>query len=308
MVALKTVELLKGMSRTKDGHPLVYRQDNAELIKGNSLEILTQWPDKSVDLIFADPPYRLSNGGFSCQNGRRASVNKGRWDEARSFEEDHEFNVRWLSECQRILKPSGTLWVSGTQHVIYSIGFALQSLNFHLLNTVTWLKPNASPNLSCRYFTHSTEILIWSSPARLKPLQHTFNYKEMKAENGGKQMRDVWEIPVPPQSEKLLGKHPTQKPLRLMRRLIAASTHAGDVVLDPFAGSCSTGVACLELGRYFMGIEREQEYIDLGMRRLAMAAKNGPVRVNSSSPGSKRRRRPVKGRIEVKNKEAASGA
>lgn len=243
---------------------------NAELVQGDSLELLAKWPERSVDLVFADPPYRLSNGGYSCQNGRRALVDKGGWDAARSQEEDHEFNVTWLRECQRVLKPSGTLWVSGTQHVIYSLGFALQSLGFHLLNTVTWLKPNASPNLSCRYFTHSSEILIWASPAKLKPLRHTFNYTTMKEENGGKQMRDVWEIPVPPQSEKLLGKHPTQKPLRLVRRIIAASTNPGEVVLDPFAGSCSTGVACLELGRSFIGIEREEQYIELGRKRLAL--------------------------------------
>ena len=295
----------KGLICAANGSPIAYRQPNAELIHGDSLEILATWPSESVDMIFADPPYRLSNGGFSCQNGRRASVNKGKWDEARSLEEDHQFNVRWLSECQRILKPTGTLWVSGTQHVIFSIGFALQSLSYHLLNTVTWLKPNASPNLSCRYFTHSTEILVWASPARFKPLRHTFNYKEMKEENGGKQMRDVWTIPVPPRSEKLLGKHPTQKPLRLMRRLIAASTHPGDVVLDPFAGSCSTGVASVELGRRFVGIEREEEYIELGKRRLAMTAKSGPVRV-AKTERSSRRRRPVRGRVEVRSKQKAA--
>jgi site-specific DNA-methyltransferase (adenine-specific) len=290
-----------GLSVASDVFPIVHRQADAELIHGDSLDVLATWPAGSVDLVFADPPYRLSNGGFSCQNGRRASVNKGRWDEARSLDEDHDFNVRWLAECQRVLKPTGTLWVSGTQHVIYSIGFALQGLGFHLLNTVTWLKPNASPNLSCRYFTHSTEILIWASPSKRKPLQHTFNYGEMKAENGGKQMRDVWEIPVPPQSEKLAGRHPTQKPLRLMRRLIAASTNQGDLVLDPFAGSCSTGVAAVELGRRFVGIEREHEYIELGRRRLTMATKNDSARAGKGgSAPTKRRRRPVKGRIEVK--------
>jgi site-specific DNA-methyltransferase (adenine-specific) len=248
------------------------------LIRGDSISTLPLFPDESVDLIFADPPYRLSNGGFSCQSGRRALVNKGTWDAARTHEEDHEWNLTWLAECQRILKPTGSLWVSGTQHVIYSLGFALQTLGYHLLNTVTWLKPNASPNLSCRFFTHSSEILIWASPHRQTPLQHTFNYHTMKTENGGKQMRDVWEIPVPPQSEKLLGKHPTQKPLRLMRRIVAASTNPGDLVLDPFAGSCSTGVACVELGRLFVGIEREPEYLELGTRRMGMAGMAAQVR------------------------------
>jgi site-specific DNA-methyltransferase (adenine-specific) len=284
------VEIAKALPSVVHGFPVAYRQQKAELIQGDSMDMLARWPDDSVDMIFADPPYRLSNGGFSCRSGRRALVNKGKWDEARTFEEDHAWNVRWLAECQRILKPSGTIWVSGTQHVIFSIGYALQSLDYHLLNTVTWFKPNASPNLSCRYFTHSTEQIVWASPARYKPLRHTFNYHEMKEENGGKQMRDVWEIPVPPKSEKLLGKHPTQKPLRLMRRVVTASTNPGDVVLDPFAGSCSTGVACVELGRFFVGIEREDEYIDLGGRRLAMASKNGPVRVGNGNGGKTKRR------------------
>lgn len=300
MVALSNADLAEKHLSQVDLHPVAHRQENAKLIKGDSLKLLAEWPDKSVDLVFADPPYRLSNGGFSCQNGRRASVNKGKWDQSTTLEEDHDFNVRWLRECQRILKPSGTLWVSGTQHVIYSIGFALQNLGFHLLNTVTWLKPNASPNLSCRYFTHSTEILIWASPAKTKPLQHTFNYKMMKEENGGKQMRDVWEIPVPPRSEKLHGKHPTQKPLRLMRRIIAAASNPGDLVIDPFAGSCSTGVACLELGRNFIGIEREDQYLELGKKRLELAAQNGPVRVDTEPPSSRRRRRPVRGRIKIR--------
>jgi len=257
----------------------VYSSENATLFKEDSLELLAKIRDASVDMIFADPPYRLSNGGFSCQNGRRACVDKGKWDVARTQDEDHAFNARWLEQCQRVLKPSGTLWVSGTQHVIFSIGFALQSLGYHLLNTVTWLKPNASPNLSCRYFTHSSEIIVWASPAKTAPLQHVFNYKDMKCENGGKQMRDVWEIPVPPRSEKLLGKHPTQKPLRLMRRIVAASTHPGDLVLDPFSGSCSTGVAAVELGREFVGIELEDEFLDLGGRRLDVAKTTGPVQV-----------------------------
>lgn len=282
MVALSKINMPRRRELGEIMEDSYCESGNATLIRGNSMELLPQFPDESIDVVFADPPYRLSNGGFSCQNGRRASVNKGKWDAAHSLDEDHEFNMSWLRECQRILKPTGTLWVSGTQHVIYSLGFAIQNLGFHLLNTVTWLKPNASPNLSCRYFTHSSEILIWASPRRLTPLRHTFNYKVMKEENGGKQMRDVWTIPVPPRSEKLLGKHPTQKPLRLMRRVIAASSQPGELVLDPFAGSCSTGVACVELGRKFIGIERETEFLDLGQQRLEMAAKSGPSPVKST--------------------------
>jgi site-specific DNA-methyltransferase (adenine-specific) len=290
VVALSKADLVQGLDLSEITRNSYYSQGNASLVEGNSMELLPRWPEASIDMIFADPPYRLSNGGFSCQSGRRASVNKGKWDEARSLEEDHEWNVTWLRECQRILKPSGSLWVSGTQHVIYSIGFALQSLGFHLLNTVTWLKPNASPNLSCRYFTHSSEILIWASPERMTPLRHTFNYKRMKAENGGKQMRDVWEIPVPPRSEKLMGKHPTQKPLRLMRRIVAAASDPGDLVLDPFAGSCSTGVAAVELGRGFIGIERESEFLELGSQRLEAAATGSTIDVKSTNEASTQRR------------------
>lgn len=265
--------MTKFLIRSDMAYIIAHEQDNAVLLKGDSLEMLAMFRDQSVDMIFADPPYRLSNGGFSCKNGRRASVNKGSWDVATNLGNDHDFNMTWLRECQRILRPSGTLWVSGTQHVIFSIGFAMQNLGYHLLNTVSWFKPNASPNLSCRYFTHSTEIIIWASPSKGVPLRHTFNYKKMKEENGGKQMRDVWEIPTPPKSEKLHGKHPTQKPLRLMRRIVAASTNPGDVVLDPFAGSCSTGVAAIEQGRQFVGMEREDEYLSVGRDRLLATAR-----------------------------------
>src|SRR6266702_5974240 len=174
-----------------------HRRGDFRLIEGDCLDVLGRLPESSFDLIFADPPYLLSNGGSTCASGRRVSVNKGRWDASGGLPTDHQWNLRWLDACRRVLKPSGTLWVSGTQHVIFSIGFAMQSLGYHLLNTITWFKPNASPNLACRFFTHSTEIVLWASPARLKPLPHTFHYRDMKAENGGKQMRDLWQIPEP---------------------------------------------------------------------------------------------------------------
>lgn len=258
------------------------------VIQGDSLELLGDLPDACVDLLFADPPYHLSNGGFTCKSGKRASVDKGAWDASAGPANDHAFQRRWLREAQRVLKPSGTLWVSGTQHVIFSIGFALQELGFHLLNTVTWFKPNGAPNLACRFFTHSTELLIWASPQRRKPLPHTFHYQEMKRENGGKQMRDlwqfdweapepggeqvVWSIPTPGKREKLHGSHPTQKPLALLDRVIRCSTNPGEVVLDPFCGSGSTGVAALALGRRFLGMEYDAEYVELARRRIAEVA------------------------------------
>lgn len=238
------------------------------------LKILYEIPPESVDLIFADPPYNLSNGGFTCSGGKAVSVNKGAWDKSKGLDEDYQFHFDWLEACKRVLKPNGTLWLSGTYHSIFLCGHALQSLKYHILNDITWFKPNASPNLSCRLFTASHETLIWAK--KDKKAKQTFNYQEMK--NGSfeedkikvpdKQMRSVWSIPLTPKQEKQFGKHPTQKPLKLMERVILSSTNEGDVVLDPFCGSGSTGVAALKHGRYFVGIEKEQEYIDLSKRRL----------------------------------------
>ena len=253
------------------------------LVHGDCVAALEQLPPHSVDLVFADPPYMLSNGGTTCQSGRRASVNKGAWDASGGVAADHGFQRRWLEAARRVLKPSGTIWVSGTQHVIFSIGFAMQELGFHLLNTVTWYKPNASPNLACRFFTHSTEILLWASPSKARPLAHRFNYRAMKDANGGKQMRDLWQIceqptpggeqvvwsvPTPGPREKVHGRHPTQKPLALLERIVAASATPGDLVVDPFAGSATTGVAALQAGCRFLGMERDPAYLDLAMRRL----------------------------------------
>jgi site-specific DNA-methyltransferase (adenine-specific) len=253
------------------------------LVGGDCIEALDRLPPRSVDLVFADPPYHLSNGGTTCQGGRRVRVDKGSWDASRGVEADHAFQRQWLSACRRVLKPSGSIWVSGTQHVIFSVGYAMQELGFHLLNTVTWYKPNAAPNLACRMFTHSTELLLWASPLRSRPLAHRFNYREMKARNGGKQMRDLWEVadrpapggeqvvwglPTPGPREKVHGRHPTQKPLALLERVLAASAAPGDLVLDPFAGSSTTGLAALAAGCRYLGVEREPEYLKLGARRL----------------------------------------
>jgi site-specific DNA-methyltransferase (adenine-specific) len=261
----------------------IERSPHWALVQGDCLETLDRLPPGSVDLIFADPPYHLSNGGTTCQSGRRVSVDKGTWDRSGGVVEDHAFQSRWLEACRRVLKPSGTIWVSGTQHVIFSVGYAMQELGFHLLNTVTWYKPNAAPNLACRFFTHSTEILLWASPLRARPLAHRFNYREMRAANGGKQMRDLWQIcerpapggeqvvwalPAPGPREKALGRHPTQKPIGLLERVLAASSRAGDLVLDPFCGSGTTGLAAVRAGCRFLGIDLNLEYVDLASRRL----------------------------------------
>jgi site-specific DNA-methyltransferase (adenine-specific) len=262
------------------GGEVVLRRSDARLVRGDCVEVLGQLPAESVDLIFADPPYLLSNGGTTCASGRRVSVDKGRWDVSAGLERDLDWNRRWLAACQRVLKPSGTIWVSGTQHVIFSIGYAMQTLGFHLLNTITWFKPNASPNLACRFFTHSTEIVLWAAPARSKPLKHTFHYRDMKADNGGKQMRDlwaipepdgehvVWSLPTPAKSEKRAGRHPTQKPLALLDRIIRAGSSAGELVVDPFNGSGTTGMAALRAGRRYVGVDVDRDYLELTARRL----------------------------------------
>ena len=260
--------------------PTRHRGEGFRLVQGDSLDLLGKLPAASVDLIFADPPYNLSNGGTTCQGGRRIAVNKGLWDASRGVGEDHDFHRRWLEACRRVLKPSGTIWVSGTQHVIFSLGFAMQEIGFHLLNTVTWFKPNASPNLACRFFTHSTELLIWAAPLRGKPLRHTFNYPQMKVDNGGKQMRDMWpltddgagvmwDLATPAKREKSEGRHPTQKPIALLDRIIAAASNPGDLVLDPFNGSGTTGVVAVGRGRSYLGIDLDPAYLDLTERRLA---------------------------------------
>ena len=253
----------------------LYYEDKEHSIKlfcGDCLQILPQFPQNSIDMIFADPPYFLSNGGITCHAGRMVSVNKGKWDVSHGVEENHKFNLAWLSECQKVLTKNGVIWVSGTAHAIFSVGFAMQQLGFKILNDIIWFKPNASPNLSCRYFTHSTETVIWA--AKNQRSRHKFNYELMKQLGNGKQMRNVWEISPPQPREKIHGKHPTQKPLKLLERILLASTTEEDVVLDPFNGSGSTGVAALRLGRKYLGIEISEEYLDLTIKRLEDELRN----------------------------------
>lgn len=249
---------------------------NYRLYHDDCLKILETIPENTFDMIFADPPYMLSNDGITCQNGKVVSVNKGKWDKSQGFEQDFEFHKKWLSACKRVLKKNGTLWVSGTYHSIYSCGFAMLLSGYHILNDISWFKPNASPNMSCRYFTASHETLIWAR--KDKRTKHTFNYELMK--NGdfssdfikkpNTQMRSVWAIGTPKKSEKTFGKHPTQKPLDLLERIILASTNEGDLILDPFMGSATTGVAALKHNRKFVGIEKEKEFIELAEKRLSV--------------------------------------
>ena len=238
------------------------------LYHGDSTNLMQGFEDATFDMVFADPPYFLSNGGTTCQSGKRVKVDKGGWDASQGVEHDHEFTSKWLEQCRRVLKPSGTIWVSGTQHVIFNVGFAMQKLGFKILNMVTWFKPNASPNLACRTFTHSTELIIWAAPVSKGKLLHTFNSKQMKADNGGKQMRDVWTMTTPKPSEKVHGRHPTQKPRALLERIVDACTEEDALVLDPFCGSGTTGVAAKSKGRRFVGIDMDTQYLDLTKRRI----------------------------------------
>jgi len=251
-----------------------YQKPRFKLYHGDSNELLKDFPENAFDMIFADPPYFLSSGSFTCQNGKMVSVKKGDWDLSNGHQENFNFHLNWIKSCRRVLKPNGTLWVSGTYHSIYQCGFALQLADYHILNDISWFKPNASPNLSCRFFTASHETLIWAR--KEKKFGHTFNYEEMK--NGdwpedqlkkpNLQMRSVWSINTPKKEEKTFGKHPTQKSLNLLKRIVLASTNEGDFILDPFTGSSTTGIAAIQNKRNFIGIDSEKQYLDLSIKRF----------------------------------------
>jgi len=237
------------------------------ILQGDCMERLKEVEDNSIDAIFADPPYFLSNGGISVQSGKQVCVDKGEWDKGGTPEYIYEFNRRWLELCRPKLKDNGTIWISGTHHNIHVVMRCLQELGYKVLNTITWQKTDPPPNLSCKYFNFSTELIIWARKSQ--KVTHKFNYETMKQLNGGTQMTDVWRIPSVGKWEKTCGKHPTQKPLRLLYRIILACTHEGDTILDPFAGSCTTGIAANLLNRKFIGIDQSEEYLQLGIKRKA---------------------------------------
>ena len=237
---------------------------NFTLLQGDCIELLNSFEFK-FDMIFADPPYHLSNGGISIQSGVPVSVNKGKWDKSQGFEEDYKFDKTWLAACREHLKSDGTIWVSGTYHNIFSVARCLSELNFKILNCITWVKTNPPPNLSCRYFTYSAEYILWAR--REQKVAHYYNYELMKEINGGTQMRDVWTLPAIAPWEKSCGKHPTQKPLCVLSRIIQASTKPGAWILDPFTGSSTTGIAANLLGRRFLGIDQEEKFLEMSKAR-----------------------------------------
>lgn len=243
-----------------------YRSNNRDftLLHGDSFELLPQFEFK-FDMIFADPPYFLSNDGISYQAGKIVSVNKGDWDKGGTPEKIKQFNYNWIALCREKLKENGTIWVSGTYHNIFAVANSLTELGFKILNVITWAKTNPPPNISCRYFTYSTEFIIWARKNAKRP--HLYNYEMMRHINEGKQMTDVWRLPAIAPWEKSCGKHPTQKPLAVLSRIILSSTAPGAWILDPFAGSSTTGIAATLTGRRYLGIEREQEFVDLSHAR-----------------------------------------
>jgi site-specific DNA-methyltransferase (adenine-specific) len=252
--------------RVPSGAPY-FEDESSILLCADTFRTLSKLKESSVDMIFADPPYFLSNDGITCQAGKMVSVNKAEWDEGKTAVARHRFNRRWLAQCYQVLRPNGTIWISGTLHSIYSVGMALEQEGYKVLNNITWQKTNPPPNLACRCFTHSTETILWAKK-NCRGNRHVFNYVAMKEMNGGKQMKDVWTGSLTQKAEKAAGHHPTQKPEYLLERVVLASTQPGSIVLDPFCGSGTTGVAAKRLGRYFIGIDNVSRYIEISRERM----------------------------------------
>jgi site-specific DNA-methyltransferase (adenine-specific) len=237
---------------------------NFYLLKGDTMKLLPDF-DHKFDMVFADPPYFLSNNGLSIQNGKIVSVNKGKWDKSEGFDFVNNFNREWLTLVREKMKDDATIWISGTMHNIFSIGQLLTELGFKILNVISWEKTNPPPNFSCRYFTFSTEQIIWARKSEKVP--HYYNYDLMKKLNNDKQMKDVWKLPAISPWEKSCGKHPTQKPLSVLTRLILASTKPNAWILDPFTGSSTTGIAANLANRRFLGIDQEEDFLKISKNR-----------------------------------------
>ncbi len=239
-------------------------EDDFKLFLGDVFDILPRL-EYRFDMVFADPPYFLSNNGLTFSNGRITSVNKGEWDKGENIEQIHNFNLEWIRLIKSVLKPEGTIWVSGTKHNIFSIGMALLELGFRILNTVVWQKTNPPPNFSKRYFQHSNEIIIWAKIDNKS--KHYFNYEQGLKMTGGKQLNDVWLLPAVLKWEKDCGKHPTQKPLPLLSRIILTSSPENALILDPFTGSSTTGIAANIYNRNFIGIDINRKYLEISKCR-----------------------------------------
>jgi site-specific DNA-methyltransferase (adenine-specific) len=256
-----------------------WHNDLSVLVQGDCVEVMKKMTEKSVDVVFADPPYFLSSGGISVQSGKMVSVDKGDWDKSLTIKDKLSFHQTWIREARKVLKDDGTIWISATLHSVYAIGVALELEGFSIINNVIWRKTNPAPNISGRAFTHSTETVIWARK-QLSPTKkgkHYFAYKDMKKYNHGKQLKDFWDLNdtnvvfesgTTPKREKTYGKHPTQKPISLLERIIEASTTEGQIILDPFAGSGTTLIVANSLSRRSIGIELDKMYLDLAKKRI----------------------------------------
>ncbi|MBR1903201.1 MAG: site-specific DNA-methyltransferase [Bacteroidaceae bacterium] len=246
--------------------PSYYKSPNNDftLIQGDCVKTLSKFKF-GFDMVFADPPYFLSGGGISYQSGHVVCVDKGEWDKPTTPEEMDAFNLKWLAACRDHMKNNATIWISGTHHNIFSVQQQLLKLGFKILNVITWVKTNPPPNISCRYFTYSTEFIIWARKSQ--KVAHYYNYELMKQLNGDKQMTDVWQLPAIGRWEKSCGKHPTQKPLGVLARIIQASTQPDAWILDPFSGSATTGIAASLLGRRYLGLEMEDVFLAMSKAR-----------------------------------------
>ncbi len=249
-----------------------FKDKDFTLYNGHCVQVLKGWKEK-FDMIFADPPYFLSGDGYTIQSGEIVSVHKGDWDKLPGEETVNKFNYEWIAACRNALKANGCIWISGTMHNIYSIAQQLDELNFRILNSIVWQKTNPPPNFTKRFFTHSSEIIIWARKEKKVP--HYFNYELMKALNEGKQMQDVWKLPAIAPWEKSQGKHPVQKPLAVLCRIVLASTKKGDLIVDPFSGSGTTGIAANLLDRKFIGIDIEKAYLDISVKRKSELTGSG---------------------------------
>ena len=262
-----------------------------EILLGDSLELLASLPDRSVDMVFADPPYNLQlSGELRRPNDSRVDGVEEDWDKFDGFMSYDRFTWKWLDECRRVLKDDGTLWVIGSYHNIYRVGATLQDLGYWILNDVVWVKTNPMPNFRGRRFTNAHETLIWC--ARSAASKYTFNYEAMKALNDDLQMRSDWVMPICTGHERLKNAdgakaHPTQKPEALLHRAILAATNPGDIVLDPFFGTGTTGAVAKKLGRKYLGLEQDPNYVSIAHKRLREIA--GAVDLSLVQTPSKRK-------------------
>lgn len=255
------------------------------IIIGDCIEELARLPSASVDLVFADPPYNLQlDGDLLRPNNTRVDGVDDEWDKFQSFADYDQFCRQWLSECRRVLKPDGAIWLIGSYHNVFRLGVALQDLGFWILNDVVWRKVNPMPNFRGRRLTNAHETLIWA--ARDRKSRYTFNYEALKSGNDDVQMRSDWLFPICSGPERLKDDggrkaHPTQKPEALLHRILLASTRAGDVVLDPFFGTGTTGAVAKRLGRHWLGIERDRDYAQAATERIDRVRPLSPTAIET---------------------------